>query len=29
VCEFVRRVMIPTREGRGGDQPARPAPNLG
>jgi len=29
VCEFVRRVMIPTREGRGGDQPARPEPKVG
>jgi acyl dehydratase len=26
VCEFVRKVMIPTREGRGSDQPARPEP---
>ncbi len=26
VCEFVRRVMIPTREALGGDQPARPEP---
>jgi acyl dehydratase len=29
VCDFIRRVMIPTREGRGGDQPARPTPKLG
>jgi acyl dehydratase len=27
VCEFVRKVMIPTRESRGSDQPARPVPN--
>ncbi len=29
VCEFVRKVMIPTREGRGGDQPGRPTPQTG
>ena len=28
VCEFVRKVMIPTREARGSDQPARPEPKL-
>src|SRR5688572_32273325 len=26
VCEFVRKVMIPTREARGSDEPARPTP---
>jgi acyl dehydratase len=26
VCEFVRKVMIPTRASRGSDQPARPVP---
>ena len=26
VCEFVRKVMIPTRASRGSDQPARPEP---
>lgn len=29
VCEFVRRVMIPTRESMGDEQPARPTPVLG
>ena len=28
VCEFVRKVMIPTRASRGSDQPARPTPKL-
>jgi acyl dehydratase len=28
VCEFVRKVMIPTRASRGSDQPARPEPKL-
>ncbi|MGH9195932.1 MAG: MaoC family dehydratase [Acidimicrobiia bacterium] len=29
VCEFVRKVMIPTKESTGGAQPARPEPQLG
>ncbi len=28
VCEFVRKVMIPTRASHGSDQPARPTPKL-
>ncbi len=28
VCEFVRKVMIPTRSSRGSDQPARPTPKI-